>query len=475
MKNTNNSQCQEAFDRLITYIRSHYKTAANLSALSKAFEAAMDNTTESDNEHLHRVLRNLKVAQDLALLQCETSLLACAILLDVPRAISRELRLKGVSEILDAYDELSRPNKPSGDEHQLSDHLYHAVQLHCAKAHRELQDGSEPTMYNGVFLQGALIPAAESMKMRYHVRLLRNDCYAKNLCDEQQRSYVDVTTSIQTLNSVSKDAYNAFDALMLDTLAMQSQFSLVSKDNSNSLESGITLRNALSCWDVKEQMDKVGTIERGMLDLWEVILSYKGNDENSMVRDYIAFHREYLSDYLTVQYVGKKDHCITFRLTDMVENNYILKLIPQSKLRSYYLGNECNADVTRLVYDNRNNLPCITVYAMEDDQYHKIIMPTGATVLDMAFYVNPTDAVAVTGARIRQMVAESPPIFNDNDHRYPLHTLLKENDVVSFDALWGNSSCRESHASIDWFASINTDYAKVCLIKYLKEKYQSCD
>ena len=462
MKCSNNTNCQEAFAQLIAYIRGNYKTAVNLPVLSKAFEVAMDHASEKDDDLTHLLLRNLKVAQDMALLQCQVSLLACAILLDVPRATINALRLKNVSEILDAYDALSCFGESSGYKNQLPDHLYHAVQLRCAKVHRELQEDSGVPMYNSAFLQNVLIPFAANMKMRYYVRLLNNDCYAKSFWYGQKHSYTEVMTHIQMLKSVSMDTYNTFDALMLGALSAQSRFSLLSKDDGNCM-----LRNALSTWDVKEQIIEAGSKERSMLDLWEVTLSYDGNDEDSMVREYIAFHREFLSDNLTVQYVGKEDHCVTFRLTDFVENNYLIRLIPQSELRSYYLGDR---NTTHLTHCNRTNIPCITVYAMEDNECRKIMIPADATALDLAFYVSPTDAVAVQSVRICQMTSKTPPVFNDTDHRYPLHTSLKENDVVAFDVALANSGCHESCASIDWFALINTDYAKTCLIKYLKEQ-----
>ena len=470
MKNNESIKCRAAFERLVAHIRGCYSMVANLTVLDKGFDAAMNYIAGSDDNHACRLLRNLEVAWDLALLQCRTSVLACAILLDVPRAVVRALQLKGVSEVLAAYDALYHHNAHPGDANQLSGHLYHAVQLCCAKVHRDLQAKSDVQEHDCAFIRNVLIPAAESMKMRYHVNLLRNDCFAKNLWDEQKYSFTDVTSHIQALKTVGTSAYNAFDQLLLDALAKHPWFSLLSETGDAQEDDGM-LRRGTSCWDVKEQMVKAGNTDRCALDLWEVTLSYGGDDEAAITCDYIAFHREHLSDALALEYVAQEAHCVTFRLTDTLENHYLLRLIPRSKLRSYYLGQECDGDFAHLLYHNNTNTPSITVYTLEEDRYRKIIVPSGATILDLAFYVSPTDAVMIQGARIRQMVTQKPPVFNNTDHRYPLHTALRDNDVVSFDVSADNGGTYKSSASIDWFAAINTDYAKACLIKYLREQY----
>lgn len=466
-----NINCQEAFNALVTHIRSNYKTAVNLVVLNKALEVALDYSTNCKKDITHRLFRNLQIAQDLALLQCQTFLLACAILLDVPREIVDTLQLQDVSETLEAYDTFGHTKNLLGVKDPLSDRLHHAVLLHCAKAHKELQDDSDVLMYTRIFLQNVLIPAAERMGMRYYVRLLNNDCYINNLWNVQKYSHTDVATCIHALQSVSTNAYTAFDRLMLDTLANQSNFTLLPNNKDSHDHHGV-IRRELPYWEVQEQLNEVGAIDRSFLDLWEVTLSYKGDNEEAMMHNYIALHREFLSNNLTLQYISNEDSCVTLRITDMVENNYLLRLIPQSKLRPYYLGEDSVADSPYQILKNEVDTQQISVFVFEDNQYHKIIIPAGATILDMAFYNSPTNAVTVRGARICHLFEETRVSFDANAYNVPLHTALKENDIVAFDVSDPHSTDCGSMASIDWFFSIHTDYAKFCLIEFLKERYQ---
>ena len=110
-------------------------------------------------------------------------------------------------------------------------------------------------------------------------------------------------------------------------------------------------------------------------------------------------------------------------------------------------------------------------------------MPFGATALDFAFIINPDLACTVKDARIHTWKQGCPPPeFKEDDYKYPLKTELNDGDVVHFDADYApkrpedtDSGASVRHATIDWFAQINTEYAKMCLIRYFKEELQKLE
>ena len=70
--------------------------------------------------------------------------------------------------------------------------------------------------------------------------------------------------------------------------------------------------------------------------------------------------------------------------------------------------------------------------------------------------------------------------FTDEDYAYPLRTVLSDGDVVNFDADYhpkpaegepDSGKISIPHATIDWFADVNTERGKNCLIRYFKDKY----
>ena len=99
-------------------------------------------------------------------------------------------------------------------------------------------------------------------------------------------------------------------------------------------------------------------------------------------------------------------------------------------------------------------------------------VPSGSTALDFAFQINPTLALTVKSVKIHSWNDGRPEPFTDNDHCYPLKTVLNDNDVVHFEADYfpNSPSININHASIDWISYINTDYAKQKLIQYLKQQ-----
>ncbi|MBR3974209.1 MAG: hypothetical protein IKJ99_09720 [Oscillospiraceae bacterium] len=463
MTNTGKSECRDAYQLLAARIRTHYKSAVDLISLNKAFGAAEQYAAENDSRIL-QLLQNLKIAQYLARLQSRAILLVCAVLLDVPRNEVRALNLRDVSDTLEVYDALNQWEIWRGNRQELSPHWPNALQLRCAVAHREFRLKSSTALEHLIYVRDVLLPMAERMNLRYFTDLLRNDCYSSHLWIDPELNFGEVAALTQNLTSVSLRSYQQFDALMLDALEQHQQFSALNDGN-------CALRRPVSCWDIKEQIAASGNRERGDLDLWEVFLFYNGNWAGDMIRAFIRLHCEYLSDTFTIKYIGQDGYCVTFRLTDTIDNNYRIRLIPLSKVHAHFFADE---EKVRADYPIGSRSG-IAVYVSDPEnprkKYRKILIPRGATVLDAAFYASPTDAVLVHGARIRPMIGGKFPEFQETDPPHPLYTLLRENDVIEFDRIPFDAEHSKPRASIDWFASLNTACARACLIQYLKEQY----
>ena len=81
--------------------------------------------------------------------------------------------------------------------------------------------------------------------------------------------------------------------------------------------------------------------------------------------------------------------------------------------------------------------------------------------------------VAAKTARIHTWNGNGSAPFTEEDYHYPLHTIINDGDVVYFDADYSKENQVINsihHASIEWFAYINTDNAKNILIQYFRER-----
>lgn len=81
--------------------------------------------------------------------------------------------------------------------------------------------------------------------------------------------------------------------------------------------------------------------------------------------------------------------------------------------------------------------------------------------------------MAAKTARIHTWNGNGSAPFTEEDYHYPLHTIINDGDVVYFDADYSKENQVINsihHASIEWFAYINTDNAKNILIQYFRER-----
>ena len=340
-----------------------------------------------------------------------------------------------------------------------------------------------------------LIPAANRLGMWYFEVLLNDLCMRFDEEDIHHNESVQLLEKRTALTKVSGGAYSRFDQELLYALENQTVFSMP-KFNPFAKLRGVTadggaeemhaaFRRVLLPYELKQQNAQVSRFERSQLDLWEIVLTCRDQDAHLMLKRFLEMYRNYLKDNTFFSYIGTNRDALMVRLTDKLENNYRIVLVPESKLESYFIGDPKGERLTMIDEEAPGDAlrPQITVYSYSPKKgyrKHSNCVPYGATALDFAFIISPALAVTVNSVKIHKWKGEDTAPFTKDDYAYPLQTVLSDGDVVHFDADYHpripgqqNDSTLVSipHATIDWFAQINTERAKHCLIRYFKDKY----
>jgi len=463
------------------------------------------------------------VMEDLSHLRCKSSLLAAALLHDTIEGCSmtfEELREDFSYEVaqivagataIKAEEKAAEANLDSmSDEERLafvdrltdpklldSQYLREAFLVRFAdRAHNLATVEYCPTalrLSKVASTRAFLIPAAQKLGIRYYETTLNDLCMKYEGDNYHENASAKLLKKRHELTRVSGSAYSRFDQLLQSALEEQTIFSLpkfnpfaqlrgLNREGSDEIL--VRPRRVMTCYELQQQLKLVKQFDRSKLDLWEIILVCSDRNSHEMLKHFFTLYRDHMKKDVYFEYVGQEKDAIIVRLSDKLQNNYRVVLISESKLESHFIGDsmlavEAPADGLR---------PQITVYAYSEKKkrfrkYDKCV-PFGATALDFAFIVNPALALAAKSARIQKWTEGSKNPFSAQDHTYPLHTVLSDGDVVNFDAEYPPSEAdteaadAAKQAKLDWFAYINTELAKNCLIQYFKEKYEpedTCD
>lgn len=343
-----------------------------------------------------------------------------------------------------------------------------------------------------------LIPAARMLGMRYFEVILNDFCMKYDGEEYEENESVKVLESRNTLTKVSGSAYSRFDQALQDALEEQTTFSFpkfnpfaklrgFSRDGGEE-EMHATARRVLLAYELKQQLEQVVYFERSRLDLWEIILTCKDRNAHTMLEHFLGMYRTHLkSEEIFFEYIGQDKDAVIVRLSDKFENNYRIVLIPESRLEAYFIGDADGDRLTMIDEEAPGDAlrPQITVYSYSPKKgyrKHAKCVPYGATALDFAFIISPALAVTVKSAKIHKWRGTATNPFTEDDYSYPLRTILSDGDVVHFDADYypripgeerEDAKVSIPHATIDWFADVNTERGKNCLIRYFKDKYSN--
>ena len=293
------------------------------------------------------------------------------------------------------------------------------------------------------------------------------------------------------LTKLSSGAYSRFDTALQDALDEQTIFSFpafnpyaklrgFSRDGGDEMRA--TGRRVMLAYELKQQGVKVSNFERSRSDLWEIILTCKDRDIHDMLENFLGMYRAHLKDEeIFFEYVGQEGDSLIVRLSDNVENNYRVVLVPESKLEAYFIGDHDGDRLTMIDEEAPSDAlrPQITVYSYSPKKgyrKHEKCVPYGATALDFAFIVHKELGITVKSARIHKWKGADTPPFLEEDHKYPLGTVLSEDDVVYFDADYEREGkvlvYSKDNVKFDALLDVNTQYGKTCLIHHFKAKYE---
>lgn len=156
-------------------------------------------------------------------------------------------------------------------------------------------------------------------------------------------------------------------------------------------------------------------------------------------------------------------------LTDFLENNYSIWLVPQNQIQAFYLGSPLlNMESDSSHRQNRlSNKMTVYSYNMRKSTKREHRVQPGITALDLAFEFQPELAKCATGCRIRRDTC-----FSKNDRPLPLSTTLADGDIVSYIADYSGPNDLQYHVTLDSFLDVTTTRAKIALVSHFKTQLQ---
>ena len=497
--------------------------------VNKAWETAVKLHCGKDSEgHWYRKSGDLyithpkAVMEELARLRCKSSVLAAALLHDTMEDCSmtyealREGFSYEVAQIVSAVTAIKAEEKEADphyttmselEKHEFLDRLTDAKLISSPfqreaflvrfadRAHNlQTIDACETgkRLCKIASTRAFLIPAAQKLGMRYFEVSLNEWCMRFDGENYENNESADILEKRNALTKLSSGAYSLFDQALQDAIAEQTIFSFpafnpYAKLRGFSKEGGgeemrTTGRRVMLAYELKQQWKKDSPFERSRLDLWEIILTCKDRDIHDMLENFLGMWRSHLREEgIFFEYVGQDGDSLIVRLSDSVENNYRIVLIPESKLESYFIGDHEGERLTMIDEEAPSDAlrPQITVYSYSPKKgyrKHEKCVPYGATALDFAFIVHKELGITVKSARIHKWKGPDTPPFLEEDHKYPLGTVLSEDDVVYFDADYEREGevliYSKPNVSFDSMLDVNTQYGKTCLIHHFKAKYE---
>lgn len=497
--------CEDTFRSILRYIRKQRGYTVDVEVLQRAFQKAKELHGESRRHSGLLYLRHpLAVMESLSRLCCKTSILAAALLHDTmedcgytPESM-RESFSPEIVEIVSAVTAIKAAEADveglSGtDAHDLLDRLTDA-KLIRSKYQREAflvrfadrehnmatLDACTPEKRRMKVEQTEtfLIPAAKRLGMRYFEIVLNDHCLKFKEDNFESRA---LQIFRNDCISVSGPIFSDFDGLLRQSVEAQDFFSFpsynpfarlrgVKREGQDELQ--IEKRRVLRPYEIKRQLGERMEYSRKDVYLSEVLLMCGAQDKKVILSRFLAFYQAYLRPHrLFFEYDHEEGAIQVVCLSDQYDNNYRVVLVPQKGLEAYLIGDPADEPLTLISDDSTRDAlrPKMTVYAYSHYKgLRACTVPRGATALDFAFIVNQTLALTVRGAYIKKWTGEKMS-FSEKDVRFPLKTILEDDDVVHFDADYAPHAKRVvNHAAIEWFSYVNTEHARNRLIDYFK-------
>lgn len=516
-------ECNKLFDDAINMIKKQKGYIVDIPLLKKAYDCARElHNDQRRNSGVLYLRHPLAVMESLSRLRCKTSVLAAGLLHDVmedcecPYDVLRGQFSYEIAEIVFAVTEIKKQERAAdkrlalmseNDIHDFLDTLTDA-KLIKSKYQREaflvrfadrehnlstLDACNEAQQKKKIeSTRIFLIPAAKRLGMNYFETVLSDYCLKYD--DATKAEYAQILEMRNEFAATSGHAYSLFEDILSKAIESQNDFSLPKYNPFVRLRGGKSIddesivlappRRMLRVNELKKQMDSNTTFDRSTLMLNEVILTCKEKSKGQILAAFVKFHAEFLKqEHVFFEILNDTGDALQLKLTDFFENNYRLLIIPEQELEHYFIGNSNGEPLTMISEEAptdalRQQITIYTYYQTERDghgpewrirEYRKCV-PKGATALDFAFIASPSMAFTIKNqVKIRHWDKETMQPFSDSAPTYPLNTVLNDGDIVHFIADYSNKpEDIQNHAEIDWFAYVNTEYAKRCLIWYFK-------
>lgn len=515
--------CDSNFRQMTEVIKKQHGYVVDIPTLGRAYEMAKELHGDTRRHSGELYLRHpLAVTEELSSLRCRTSILVAAMLHDTLEDCSDQITFEKIREsfTLEIAEIVSGVTAIKAEEKRIDERFN---EMTPAEQHDFLDTLTDAKLIQSryqreVFLvrfadrchnlstldacdvasrkkkiastRAFLIPAAKRLGMRYYEVMLSDLCMKYDGDNYYSNESVWLLQERTRQTSCCSETYNEFVSSLKEAVKKQDIFAFPAYNPFSRFRGGkrdgreefsILERRLLRASELKEQLGDGKRLDRATMDFNEIIMTCKSNEKAKILSAFIRFHADELKKrHIFFQYTGETESAVILRLTDMVENNYRLVLVPENRLDEYFIGN-ANGDKLTIMNEEAPAdalRPQITVYtytvSVKDgrDLYRLYLrcVPKGSTALDFAFQINPTLALTCKSVKIHSWNGGRPAPFTEDDYCYPLSTPLNDNDVVHFEADYvsGDPSKNINHAVIDWFAFINTDNAKRRLIQFLK-------
>lgn len=469
-------------------------SAADLTTVQRAYEIASKQHGDilRQSKDCLYIVHPLSVALSLADLHVNSDVIIAALLHDTVEdtafskdAIAHEFN-DFIAKIVDAVTEVTKEeanlktispeathaclDELTGDKLLFSDVWYEALLVKLADREHNLATiegtSAERARKKAQDTQNFFIPIAKEHGIRYYATVLEDYCL--NILNPD--TYYDIKIRRTELLQKNGRLMGEFAKTTLASAFKDSGFQ-ISEHRPFLKQEYRTLLPV----EILGQLSAQGNpryYRKQDVYLWEVILTFDPFEMDDPFSSFFdlyyetLYHQNVMICYPDPVFDGLSYHII---LTDIYENKYSVRLVPDSKIEAFYLGTPLTTARERDAVKQRELQKKMQVYSYDVDKQRlrPFTINPKATALDLAFEVHPTLALCSTACRIRK-----DTLFTGQDQVYHLNAILNEGDIVNFIADYDSVAPEDSiyHAKLDWFRFLTTTQAKDLLIDYFKSK-----
>lgn len=442
------------------------------------------------------IVHPLSAAYSLASLKVPSDIIAAALLHDTVEdcaytidAMSRSFH-SPIPEIVDAVTKVAqeddaffseapediikqRREELTQDKLYEAEYWYEALLVKLADREHNLSTisalSSDQARMTAKKTQSSLLASAQKLGIRYYAITLENYC----LKILEPNLYADIQSVRDEILRKNGPKMTLFTKNLLQEL-VDSPF-LPSAHRPLSQNQNKSANRTLLVSEIVRQMNGYSLsscFRKQDVYLEEIVLTYAPEIcAQSFSAFFDVYYKRLFPKGVQLRYpdptlVGATCHLI---LTDLLENNYSIWLVPQDQIRAFYLGMPImNMEGTHSRQPEKlSNKMTVYSYNIKRGTKREHRVPLNITALDLAFEFQPKLAKCATKCYIRRDTGFSP-----NDNALPLSTVLGEGDIVSYIADYSGPNDCQYHVTFDSFLNVTTLRAKAALVDHFKTQFR---